>query len=58
MLSKHAKLKNVRIDFLHKLPTEIIRENQTIILEDLNISGMVKIVNYPEQFRKYRWRTF
>ncbi|GGA08547.1 RNA-guided endonuclease TnpB family protein [Okeania sp. KiyG1] len=33
MLRKHAKLKDTRIDFLHKLSTEIIRENQTIVLE-------------------------
>ncbi len=45
----HAKLKDTRTDFLHKLSTEIIRENQTIILEDLfakhsegNVSGMVR----------------
>ncbi|NEO53123.1 MAG: IS200/IS605 family element transposase accessory protein TnpB [Okeania sp. SIO3B5] len=38
----HAKLKDTRTDFLHKLSTEIIRENQTIVLEDLNVSGMVK----------------
>ena len=29
----HAKLKDIRTDFLHKLSTEIIRENQTIVLE-------------------------
>ncbi|WP_366558352.1 transposase [Okeania sp. SIO3B5] len=29
----HAKLKDTRTDFLHKLSTEIIRENQTIVLE-------------------------
>nr|WP_293157718.1 transposase [Okeania sp. SIO2C9] len=38
----HAKLKDTRTDFLHKLSTEIIRENQTVVLEDLNVSGMVK----------------
>ncbi len=27
----HGKLKDTRTDFLHKLSTEIIRENQTII---------------------------
>ena len=42
MLRKHGKLKDTRADFFHKLSTEIIRENQTIILEDLNVSGMVK----------------
>nr|WP_293096451.1 transposase [Okeania sp. SIO2F4] len=29
----HAKLKDTRDNFLHKLSTEIIRENQTIVLE-------------------------
>ncbi|MGB5967925.1 MAG: RNA-guided endonuclease TnpB family protein [Spirulinaceae cyanobacterium] len=38
----HAKIKDTRQDFLHKLSTKIIRENQTIVLEDLNVSGMVK----------------
>ncbi len=37
-----AKLKDTRTDFMHKLSTEIIRDNQTIVLEDLNVSGMVK----------------
>ena len=43
----HAKLKDTRADFLHKLSTEIIRENQTIALEDLNVSGMVRNRNPP-----------
>ncbi len=29
----YAKLKDTRTDFLHKLSTKIIRENQTIVLE-------------------------
>ncbi|WP_293137689.1 transposase [Okeania sp. SIO3I5] len=29
----HAKIKDIRADFLHKLSTEIIRKNQTIVLE-------------------------
>ena len=29
----HGKLKYTRADFIHKLSTEIIRENQTIVLE-------------------------
>ncbi|HEY9862981.1 MAG TPA: RNA-guided endonuclease TnpB family protein, partial [Candidatus Obscuribacterales bacterium] len=34
----HAKISDTRNDFLHKLSTQIIRENQTIVLEDLNVS--------------------
>nr|WP_293108514.1 hypothetical protein [Okeania sp. SIO2F4] len=42
-------MKDTRDNFLHKLSTEIICENQTIVFEDLfakhsegNVSGMVK----------------
>ena len=35
----HAKIKDLRSDFLHKLSTDIIRENQTIVLENLNVSN-------------------
>ena len=38
----HEKVANQRKDFLHKVSTELIRENQSIALEDLNIKGMVK----------------
>lgn len=38
----HEKVANQRKDFLHKLSTQLIRENQTICCEDLNIKGMVK----------------
>nr|WP_293056128.1 transposase [Okeania sp. SIO2B3] len=55
MLRKHAKLKDTRTDFLHKLSTEIIRENQTIVLEDLNVSGMVKNRNPPPSPPRRGW---
>ncbi len=34
-------LKDIRTDFLHKLSTKIINDNQIIVLADLNISGML-----------------
>jgi len=37
---QHEKVANKRKDFLHKLSTRLIRENQTIALEDLNVKGM------------------
>jgi len=36
------KIANIRKDFLHKLSTQIAKNNHTVILEDLNIKGMVK----------------
>lgn len=38
----HHKIANVRKDFLHKESTKIAKANHTVILEDLNISNMVK----------------
>ncbi|WP_363267636.1 RNA-guided endonuclease TnpB family protein [Okeania sp. SIO2B3] len=45
-------------DFLHKLSTEIIRENQTIVLEDLNVSGMVKNRKLSKAISDLGWRQF
>lgn len=39
---QYESIANKRNDFLHKLSTKLIRENQTICLEDLNIKGMSK----------------
>ncbi|XZN91053.1 MAG: RNA-guided endonuclease InsQ/TnpB family protein [Microcoleus sp.] len=38
----HNRIADLRQDFLQKLSTKVVSENQTIILEDLNVSGMVK----------------
>ncbi|NLK63303.1 MAG: transposase, partial [Fusobacteria bacterium] len=38
----HEKITNIRKDFQHKLSNEIIKDNQIIISEDLQISNMVK----------------
>ena len=42
-LSKvHEKVSNIRKDFLHKLSTELICENQTIVVENLRVKNMLK----------------
>jgi len=38
----HAQITDARKDFLHKLTTQLTRENQTIVVEDLAIKNMVK----------------
>ena len=38
----HNQIADIRKDFLHKLSTKVVSENQTIVLEDLNVLGMVK----------------
>lgn len=38
----HEKIANSRKDFLHKLTTKLVSENDVICVEDLNVSGMLK----------------
>lgn len=38
----HYRIANARKDYLHKITSKIIDENQVVVLEDLNLSGMVK----------------
>ncbi|MEZ2277258.1 transposase [Microcoleus sp.] len=37
----HNEIADIRTDFLHKLSTKIVNENQVIVLEDFKVSGMV-----------------
>ncbi len=36
----HLKIANQRKDYLHKLTRSLVRDNQAIVIEDLNVSGM------------------
>jgi putative transposase len=54
----HEKVVNKRKDFLHKLSTKLIRENQTICLEDLAVSNMVKNHNLAQAISDVSWSTF
>ena len=38
----HARLANIRKDAAHKLTTDLTRRFETIVIEDLNVSGMAK----------------
>lgn len=54
----YAKIADTRTDFLHKLSTRLIQENQLIALEDLNVSGMVKNRCLSRAISDLGWRTF
>ncbi len=54
----HEKIKNQRQDFLHKTSTKLIRENQTICLEDLGISNMMKNHNLAQAISDVSWGEF
>jgi len=37
----HARIARVRADFMHKLTTRLCRENQAVVIEDLNVRGIL-----------------
>jgi putative transposase len=38
----HARIADRRRDFLHKLTTRLVRENQAVVIEDLGVRNMVR----------------
>lgn len=54
----HNRIADTRKDFLHKLSTKVVSDNQTIVLEDLNVSGMVKNRKLARAISLQGWREF
>ena len=54
----HAKVKDARTDFLHKLTTRLVAENQSLAVEDLNVAGMVKNRKLSRAISDAGWAKF
>ena len=53
-----SKLAKVRKNFLDKLSTRLVKENQIISLEDLNVSGMLKNRKLARAIQEQGWSIF
>jgi len=54
----HEKVRNQRNDFLHKLSKRIIGDNQAVIVEDLNVKGLVQNSKLSKHIADASWRRF
>jgi putative transposase len=54
----HEKITNQRKDFLHKLSSKIINENQVIVLEDLRVKNMQQNKHLSKSISEVSWAEF
>ena len=54
----HARIADRRKDFLHKVTTRLVRETQTLVIEDLSVSNMVGNRHLARAISDTGWRRF
>ena len=54
----HQRIANQRKDFLHKLSTKIIHDNQVIVLEDLRVKNMMQNHKLAKAISEVSWAEF
>ncbi|WP_264659140.1 RNA-guided endonuclease InsQ/TnpB family protein [Azospirillum canadense] len=51
----HAAVRHARQDFLHHLSTRLIRDNQTICIEDLSVTGLLRAKRHSRAIADAGW---
>jgi putative transposase len=54
----HARIADRRRDLLHTLSTRLVRDNQTIVIEDLNVAGMLGNHTLARAIHDASWSAF
>jgi putative transposase len=54
----HRKVRNARRDFLHRASTSLVRRHDVIVIEDLNVSGMVRNRHLARAISDCGWGEF
>ncbi|SCE14505.1 putative transposase, partial [Streptomyces sp. di188] len=54
----HARIADRRRDHLHKLTTRLVRENQTVVIEDLSVRNMVRNRSLARAISDAAWSDF
>jgi putative transposase len=54
----HERVSNARQDFLHKLSRKIVNDNQVVVVENLNVKGMVRLRSLAKAISDVGWGMF
>ena len=54
----HRKVRNAREDFLHRASTRLVRSADTIVIEDLNVAGMIRNRRLAKAISDCGWGEF
>lgn len=55
---QHKKISNTRKDFQQKISTKIVKHNQIVVVEDLDIAGMITDKRFAKQIADVAWGKF